>query len=90
MVQFRKKPIVVEAVRWDGSSEMAKKLVKWINDQGGSANFFDVKDMTFSISISTLEGEMYAHPGDWIIQGVENEFYPCKPSVFAKTFERND
>ena len=38
--------------------------------------------------ICTLEGKMYAHPGDYIIKGVNGEFYPCKPDVFAKTYER--
>lgn len=39
------------------------------------------------LQIETLEGEMTASPGDWIIQGVEGEFYPCKPSVFDATYE---
>lgn len=39
------------------------------------------------IDIYTLEGEMRADMGDWIIKGVEGEFYPCKPGIFAKTYE---
>jgi hypothetical protein len=37
--------------------------------------------------IQTLEGDMHANPGDWIIKGVKGEFYPCKPDIFAATYE---
>lgn len=44
----------------------------------------------FSVTIKTLEGEMKAMPGDYIIKGVNGEFYPCTPDIFAKTYEEAD
>ncbi|MEE7714225.1 hypothetical protein V3J85_23230 [Bacillus sp. 5001] len=47
----------------------------------------DHTDVRYSISIPTLEGVMTADEGDWIIRGVQGEFYPCKPDIFAATYE---
>lgn len=79
MIQkFRKKPVVIEAVQWDG--ENPKECMKFVNS--GAA---DVEGDT--ILIATLEGTMKASKGDWIIKGVNGEFYPCKPDIFEKTYE---
>jgi len=77
---YRKKPVEVEA-RQVGSSSW-KDLANWcegqiIRDNGRYA----------FILIGTLEGNMRAEPGDWIIRGVHGEFYPCKPDIFEKTYE---
>lgn len=82
-MKFRKKPVVIEAHKWDGN---VKSFFDWINS-------FDDKSMSSigmddgSLSIGTLEGRMQASLGDWIIRGVEGEFYPCKPDIFEKTYE---
>lgn len=47
-------------------------------------------DIPEGIYIATLEGEMRADPGDWIIKGVHGEFYPCKPNIFDATYEAAD
>lgn len=82
MPQFRKKPVVVEANQlttrnWD-------TLKAWINSNGGAA-FLGAGPI--SLGIRTLEGTMRAEVGDWIIRGVQGEFYPCKPKVFEETYE---
>lgn len=82
-MKFRKKPIIIEAVQW---KEENKEEIE---------NFFhkDMKPLVFDkgdLMIYTLEGIMRANPGDWIIKGVNGEFYPCKPDIFEKTYEKVD
>ena len=82
-MKFRKIPVVIDAVRL--TEENSAEMVHWImNDGDRHAQVFGDGE----IWIETLEGIMKARPGDWIIKGVENEFYPCKNSVFEKTYER--
>lgn len=83
---FRKKPVVIEAVRFDKTN--GGPAAKWC----GGRNQFEVKasdptDVAEWIDIPTLEGVMRANLGDWIIRGVQGEFYPCKPDIFAATYE---
>jgi hypothetical protein len=87
--QFRKKPVVIEAMLWNGSNEGADdEVAGWIldNDHDCAARRPD-NDAPWSLYISTLEGEMQASPGDWIIKGVKGEFYPVKPDIFEATYE---
>jgi len=76
--RYRKIPVEVEAVRWDGENV---QLVAWF------CHPFNVEFRSGSAFISTLEGRMEARKGDWIIKGVEGEVYPCKPGIFAQTYE---
>ncbi len=84
MTKFRKKPVVIEAVQWIGKQSL--------NDV---AAFLDNADVVFHnpydengyITIPTLEGVMQVSMGDWIIRGVKGELYPCKPDIFAATYE---
>lgn len=94
MPNYRKKPVEIEAQRWDGSIASADMIEKW--SQGATrcegyfpkvAGFGDARDMVLGIFIKTLEGEMRADQGDWIIRGVKGEFYPCKPDIFEATYE---
>jgi len=80
MPMFRKKPVVIEARQFDGKNGM--DLCAWI---GGSEHGEDLFGDT--IEIVTLEGTMTASVNDWIIKGVKGEFYPCKPEIFAATYE---
>jgi len=86
MPKFRKKPVEIEAIQFVG--ENAEELVNWI---GGNSDwyqrYFMGKPETKVIEIPTLEGTMEAVEGDWIIQGVQGEFYPCKPDIFEQTYE---
>lgn len=84
MAKYRKKPVVIEAVQWDGVGlqdppdwvRMALKL--GIMDRAGDGN---------GLVIETLEGQMKVSPDDWIIRGVKGELYPCKPDIFAATYD---
>lgn len=83
MKQYRKKPIVIEAVQYDGDNEFDIK--DWA--QGVITSPFTYGKNPPNLEIKTLEGVMQANVGDWIIKGVKGEFYPCKPDVFAATYE---
>lgn len=87
MARYRKKPVEVQAYKVDGSrSADLNALAKWCN---GSASYLDEWDSsTAFIHIPTLEGVMKANHGDYIIKGVQGEFYPCKPDIFEATYER--
>ena len=81
--KFRKKPIVIEAIQWDGNpNETFPEISRW-TDMSGEIGL----DPTGDLIILTLEGNMRASVGDWIIKGVGDEFYPCKPDIFQKTYE---
>ena len=91
MPKYRKKPVVVEAVRWTGSN------LEEIRNFVGSdlieecVELFDIKrtlkEILVDIAIDTLEGTMRVDYGDYIIKGVQGEFYPCKPDIFLATYE---
>ncbi|HEY9818205.1 MAG TPA: hypothetical protein V6D20_20730 [Candidatus Obscuribacterales bacterium] len=86
--RFRKKPVIIEAMLWDGTAEDATPVINWVLDYDGTATWRDRFEPSGNcIRISTLEGVMTASPGDWIIRGVQGEFYPCKPDIFAATYE---
>lgn len=80
MAQYRKKPVVIEAIQWDGNNmyEVCK-----FYDASDGFGFNDRKECT----IDTLEGTMTAIAGDWIIRGIKGEFYPCKNDIFLATYE---
>lgn len=80
MARFRKNPVEVEAWRFVDLThidDMPTWLAGHAQDRNGSESLF----------IRTLEGVMEAVPGDWIIRGVKGEVYPCKPDIFAATYE---
>ena len=81
MTLYRKKPVVIEAVQWDGIGNCAEVFAFLGMDHPSDEGDHSV------IHIPTLEGVMTAIPGDWIIKGVKYEFYPCKPDVFEATYE---
>jgi hypothetical protein len=78
-MRFRKKPVVIEAVQWTGDN------VNQISEFMGFPSYSHHTDT--GLHIHTLEGTMHASEGDWIIKGVQGEFYPCKPDIFAATYE---
>jgi hypothetical protein len=86
--KYRKKPVVIEALRWDGSVENATLIINWILDGGGTARYDDREDAWDSrINIETIEGTMSLMRGNWAIKGVQGEFYPCKEDIFEATYE---
>jgi hypothetical protein len=82
---FRKKPVTIEAVQYDGSTSHAVAIARWI--EGGDYVYDGGTRDYGPMFIPTLEGRMEASPGDWIIKGVVGEFYPCKPDIFGATHE---
>jgi hypothetical protein len=77
--QYRKKPVVIEAALLTGKN--AKELLPWIQAD------CVIGDGGDNVIIKTLEGDMRADIDDYIIRGVKGEFYPCKPDVFAATYD---
>lgn len=88
-MQYRKKPIVIEAFRAGDLLYAAghdwKALPKYVADAYEQGIFIFHNN---HITIKTLEGDHRAEPFDMVIQGVKGEFYPCKPDIFAATYER--
>lgn len=80
MAKYRKKPVVIEAIQYDGRNH--DDVMRFT---GKSLCAIDDDDN--SIVIHTLEGDMRASVRDWIIKGVKDEFYPCKPDIFEATYE---
>jgi hypothetical protein len=85
--RFRKKPVVIEAVQVTG--ENRREVAVWIRENGGNSDGMcgDSECQECMVRIFTLEGTMTASDGDWIIKGVNGEFYPCKPDIFEATYE---
>lgn len=82
---FRKRPVVIEAFQLPAAgADVPDAFHHWC-ERVGFVNFTSGRDET--LEIQTLEGTMTAQPGDWIIKGVKGEFYPCKPDIFAATYE---
>lgn len=82
-MKFIKKKVVIEAVHWDGNK--VSETPDWILE--ALDNRFLVR-FGNKVLIRTLEGEITASPGDYIIRGVNGELYPCKPDIFEKTYEK--
>ena len=81
MSKYRKKPVEIEAVKFDGTDE----TVEWLLPQLKSGEICRACNKLY---IKTLEGVMEAKVGDYVIKGVNGEFYPCKPDIFEKTYEK--
>lgn len=88
MPKFRKKPVVIEAVKTCevivDAARRWSELPEWLKDEYEKGN---IVFMAKKVNIKTLEGVMTADKDDWIIKGVNGELYPCKPDIFEKTYE---
>lgn len=80
--QYRKKPVVIEALLFDGTNGI--EVFEWLSENKASASY---RNFNKTVVIDTLEGEMTASQGDFVIKGVKGEFYPCKPDIFEATYE---
>lgn len=94
-MKFQKKPVVIDACRispkveTNDPIERVRAMIEV--EETLRVEGFPIEEWKWrgsSIIIPTLEGEMTASPGDWIIRGVKGEFYPCKPDIFEETYER--
>ena len=88
MTKYRKMPVVIEAVQWKGTnmSEIRQFMCPEVQCVDDVPVLPDLRDWQ-PFTIKTLEGEHTASLGDFIIKGVQGEFYPCKPDIFAATYE---
>ena len=89
MPKFRKKPVVIEAVRWTGDNLAEVIGFAGLHKSVEGLRWEEYEKLVAEegLKIFTLEGPMMASVGDWIIKGVKGEFYPCKPDIFEKTYK---
>ena len=80
MKKYTKKPVTIDAEQWDGTNEHAKALIS-LHEIPAVLNIIQ------GFQIITLEGYMKVSKGDFIIRGIKGEFYPCKPDIFAMTYD---
>lgn len=84
ILKARKKPVVIETILFDGTNQ--DEILDWVggrNEDTGAYTEFE----SGRLLIQTFEGEMTASKGDYIIKGVQGEFYPCKPDIFEATYD---
>lgn len=96
-MKYRKKPVVIEAMRLhpetsgedllDPNTCAHAEIAGWMLGHGFKGFNVHGDERPYGLAIQTLEGVMVATPGDWIIRGVQGEFYPCKPDIFEATYE---
>lgn len=92
MKQYRKKPVVIEAIQFNGNDNK-QEVEKFVGQElkaeleSETAYVAGQGKPLFSLIIPTLEGDMKAMPNDFIIKGIKGEFYPCKPEIFEATYE---
>lgn len=79
--KYKKKPVVIEAIKYDGTHESFCEIQEWCS----TIDVTPYRDR--KLRIPTLEGFHDASIGDWIIKGVKGEFYPCKPDIFEMTYD---
>lgn len=93
---YRKKPVEVQAMLFDGDTADLHNVYLWVERHIGSIESYAqqpglaIDPADGMLVIRTLEGDMKAQRGDWIIRGVQGEVYPCKPEIFAATYELVD
>jgi hypothetical protein len=80
MPKFMKKPVVIEAVQWTGDN--INEIFELTRAHSVGEDF-----LSSELTIPTLEGDMIARKGDYIIRGIKGEIYPCKPDIFEETYE---
>lgn len=89
MPKFRKKPVVIEAVQWNGKN--FDEVMNFMKEfHGSKLNYENAEEAALNsgkLFVVTLEGIMEASNKDWIIKGINGEFYPCKPDIFEKTYD---
>ncbi|MCP9331909.1 hypothetical protein [Lentilactobacillus hilgardii] len=88
-MKYQKKPVVIEAFKWTADQEQSEDpewIIKAIKN--GTVTFINKETSDVKLVIKTLEGNHIANRGDYIIQGVHGELYPCKPDIFEETYEK--
>lgn len=90
--KYRKKPVVIEALQFDGTRQSANQVFAWLGSHSFPAqlDLGGVNGQPVKLFLLTLEGGMLVSPGDFVIRGVAGEFYPCKPEIFQQTYEAEE
>lgn len=88
--KYKKKPVIIEALEY--TEDNYEYAIQFVGKENCIVKVYDTLDPNkespkISFAIRTLEGDMIANKGDFIIKGVNGEFYPCKPDIFWKTYE---
>ena len=89
MPKFRKKPVEIEAIQFVGGPENRAAVLDFTGVEATNAKtiYWRANDADGELVIRTLEGDLVASLGDWIIRGVKGEVYPCKPDIFEITYD---
>lgn len=87
MKRYRKKPVIIEAVQYSGTAHQELAIRKWMSGEPYEYEPGETKQDHHMMHIQTLEGVMTALPGDYIVKGVQGEFYPVKEKIFLATYE---
>ena len=89
-MKYRKKPVVIDAWRWTG--EVTEELKGIVTEPpfvfSYKSKSLNSNEVVLELTVETLEGTMIISVGDYIIRGVNGEYYPCKPDIFEKTYEK--
>jgi hypothetical protein len=89
--RYRKKPVEIEAMQLADTEASAREIAAWSGGHYSPDSNPDGSDVMHFLVITTKEGAMLASPGDWVIREPfptgDRDFYPCKPGVFAKTYD---
>jgi hypothetical protein len=86
-MKVRKKPVIVDAFQWPSNENLPDWALDALRTGKIIQTLHPYKPNTSVLAVQTLEGTIYAQENDWIIKGVNDEIYPCKPDVFQKTYE---
>ena len=89
--KYVSKPVVIEAMQY--TEENRHAILEWAKGDVTSRKIRSSLDNTkwpIALAIETIEGEVFASLGDWIVKGIEGEFYPCKDSIFRAKYEEKD
>lgn len=81
-MRYIKKAVEIEAKKLEWSIDSQKEIIDWINGNGGESR----KGLDGGVIIHTLEGDMVANTGAYVIKGIQGEFYPCKSDIFEQTY----
>lgn len=86
-MKYRKKPVVIEAMQWDGTRKSVDDIRAWAGDLRTISLITDKDNQVTEWRIGTLEGGHIVSPYDFVIKGIAGEYYPCKPGIFAQTYD---
>lgn len=88
MARYRKKPVEIEAMQWDGTMDRAQEIAEWsVHEVWYLVEQREPRTPPEFLFVDTPEGRRRAGPGDWIIRDVKGEYYLCKPEIFAATYD---